>query len=530
MPFRLRDFLFSNRSRIFVAICMSFLYKQHKVFLSEETRKILARKKRPQKKVDERDDEKQVLSRTLDELGIFKQPFYIQLYLALSTTVHVVNFFAVIFYTFHKPTKSLDMNCFLVRLVFHESIPQKVFIWLGWILSAYHLTWRCFVSHSFAGALGPTIKYTLIPFATSELSLLEQATELKTKPTKCSIELLTREIYLKVSGDNQVAYVMRPNRTIKSRRKFDQIVTVWFRTGFASFFVFVSLGSVGLRTLLLKQSIIFAGCSDAKSDYTTLIYWYRFFGSTLLGFCQAVDSFVLFLVASFTLFATSSDMLVYWRDIHKRLVALRDKILLSQHVQTELQRAFLSLKQATAAKQAAFLQCDTFHTNSFRVARKTKQEILIESRELRASLADFFACLRQADIYVSTLMGLFLSVWLSSTATASFLGLQSATTPIPIRIAAFLFFNLIAFICYMPLQVKRATEQTYPILCALIALDSFENMEQWRRILEYFATRRYAFTLFGGKVFTQITFLKIISYTFTIIVVLETLFNKNSFE
>ena len=512
-------------------------------------------------------DENKLLQDSLDELGLFKLPKFLVFYLIVSNVTHFFNFFAGIAIKLNGPNLfGLQIPCIIGRFVVHEAAPQSQMIWFSATLSGLHLAFRCTLF-----LFCTSFKISFWPFTHVKLELVREALQAssieklyETSSYDCrgaklggftfgSLALLRnnmfREVFWFESDDfqgnarnfkrvfvrrrlgqlppkrRQNLLVCRPNRTLDSWHKLEEAANFCLKI---CGILFVTVGSVaiyfGVRTCLFRQAITYEDCEGAaEADYKTPIYWYRVFATTSVSSLHGLDLFFSFTVGLFFMTQTSCDLVIYWSNIHNRLVALAAKISLLNRIELPAKGAatLFGTRRSygpVGKPEVSFSSMRLFRRPTGRGEEQLRQIVRIERFDLHSSVCDFFKCLRQADSLVSTTNAYYIFGWLSLTTVATLTGLKTATSVVFVRLIAVIFFVVLLTICGLSLRVKRAIRPSYSILCTLAALDSAANKKLWVQLLEFYTPmRRYGFTLYKGKAFTELEFLKIISYTFTIV-------------
>ena len=528
------SFYNSTRFKHFITICVGYLYLIEKSYLSNEIHEKYLRQKNAAKNRNKNLNAQEIEEKirvSLEELGIYKIPQFLVLYQIYSTCMHIINFSVLTLAKLigFRPF-GFELTCFWGRVVLHENVPQEQMIWFSWILSGIHLSWRSYALLHLRKLALKTIE--LNPYVLCEQSLLEQALDLSCRNRKVgekeSLEVLRDSLLIKTScpfgvetvklGSNKAEYFarVRPNRTLKARKELDQVATISFRITFLSIICSSFIILTAIRANLFSQSISYEGCPNANADKTTAIYWWRLLTSSEVTFVQAIDNFVAS-AATFHLAAlVSADLLLYWRHIHETILTLRRKfstqtIVYVKPQQYEFGHCLHNMRKSSLAERSTNT-CDSDELNN-----------------LKESLLDFFSFLRRSDKLMSFQISLWLCTWLMCITIAALTGLKTSTNILLVRIIATVVCVVVLSVCFLTVQVKRAVESSYATLCGLITFSSVESRLSWLKAMDYYAPmKRYGLTIFGGGMLTQLTCLKLISYSLTIIVVVDTIFIRSS--
>ena len=298
-------------------------------------------------------------------------------------------------------------------------------------------------------------------------------------------------------------YVVRPNRTIEAREELAKTVSFCLKVTIIVQVILSPLIYIGLSTIFYKQSIIFEGCPDSNANYKQPVYWLRVIATFTISCVHAVDGFFALVGGIWGTALVSGDLLIYWRHNHNCSAGLIRKLVSNE-------------SRLCSAKN---------------VSLETKLECYsrFECRRLQENLCDFFACVRRANNSIALPTHSILFFWLCCITLTAAIGFKSATNLEFVRIVGLLLFIIMSLVCCLSLRLKRRVQPSYPILCSLTALEQNGAIkQQWLTILEYYwPMKMYAFTLFGNQVFTELTCLRIISYTLTIVAVVETSWRRS---
>lgn len=434
-------------------------------------------------------------------------------------------------------TSSYYLRCYMPKFVIVEDFEDRFFNIFSYVLCFNHLLWR-FVVLKFDKKLDLDV----IPFLLAKTSLVQERIQLGAERLNVlgggNLDLLDESMFTRVRNE----HILRPNRSLSARNELIKTIDFYFNgAAIIVIILLVSTFPFGLYGLGLRQRYIFTNCSEPLTA-SNAMYIYRIFSCGLVSLIFFTDGMIAMFFISMCGYLFAVDLLIYWRQVRARI----DKC----HHKTA---AELLHPGSSGSSSLSSATCDDLDAGQMsRVYGRTwtkyyayKQERLTGKAagnyggrfyrtryidehlcELKWALIDFFAQLRKVDQFVTLLIAGTVGVWQTCNFAIDFSGLQlsSKTNSQLIAIRSYQLIGIIVATgsCSLILRLKRNTEPAYPLLCGIVARDRSSNKRIWVRLLGIYTQRpHYAFTFLGGSIFSRLTFIKIISYTLTVIVIVE---------
>ena len=484
---------------------------------------------------------------TLNKLGMIDVPKFLLYYQVFSTSVHVLNLLAFIFFkAFGEQLTvfNIQISCYIGKFTLDDDSRKRYMTWMGGVLSALHLSWRYLIYQT-----GRSARLDLIPFLMSPSTQVKAAIEdsyannsdwpaAGEDANRNNMEddellagaianrILRKTIAIEFMSQESNRFssrtqFLRPNRTLDSylKRRCDvhSIITIAIYAALVSSAIFVP---IALNTLIFKQHVNYPTCPENQLDLKSPIWLYRCLSSTLLSLIIAIDSIGSLLMPSSFVVLLVSDVNLHWSEIRQELVLTYEALLKICQQNLDFNYTLCGERKWSPTRRASSL--------NYQVV-SVFQQVPHSSRILRLqeSCADFFICLRQVDANISLFLTFVLVVWLVLNAAITFLGFQLDTgTGIFMRLFQVFGLALILSVGNAILRLRRSAEPSYKIMHALAAIDRSPNQFRWLKILENFSPmKRYAFTLSNGAPLTEMTLLKILSHTFTFVVVFDNIWS-----
>lgn len=530
LPFRL-----NARQKLLLMLHACFIWRPVEVNLLDQERK-----ERYTTGIDRSSFQASIL-RINKKTNPFQLEIFIKFYGLLSTTTHMLNCIlnVVLLTDMEKElTGNNALTCYLPRLVVHDFLGQKHLVWLSILFSSYNLVWRfvvVFVEQSFDLHLIPFI---LIEQETIEAGISDLTTSSSSpntyvhssKPPTLVQNIIFYELLS--TSCNRIELLKRPNRTPEARIKLLNAINSHFNFAVSLFCtVACALVPIGIITILYRQDFVYPGCdtSDPK-----LVYW-RITSSVYLSLLLLWDGFLSLYYIPATGFILILDLMIYWREIENRLERLA-YLMPIYRMMVECRRSgdeFESeddecrhLNRSRHLSPSPENNHHEQYIEQTEEAYKLQESLNIEREmlELQSMLADFFKQLKSVDKLISSIMAIGFYVWLSYNGTLCYTGLQldtQSTNPFVrgFQLAAFLIMYMLSS---KVIHLKRNTEPAYRMLSNLMAIDPSNNKTRWMILTMYYTGRRmHGFTILHSEHYSLLTFLKIISYTFSVIFFVE---------
>lgn len=460
------------------------------------------------------------------QIGLPPLPRLADLYFNFSTVCHIINIICIVLSKLtgdHRGKNTLA--CLAPRFFIHKSLTQVYMIWFSLLFSSLQAVWRLLMYIN-----GPKISLSVLPFLLASDELINDALdEMKANEAHQADQQLSYHqliIYQKIEDPTRSKRELtcRPNRTLGSRRCLHAIIDSCFRV--VSWIFILStfvLIPVGLNTAATDHTDLYAGCENTQADYLDPIYVYRASFSAMFSVIQFVDNYNALLLPTSLAVVLISDVLIYWnaleRELLRLLVLVANLRFLHDHVENEIERnhSYHRLSQPNPKEIKQLI-------DDIRLAANCKRQMRDEIFAIQAKLSDFFKHLATVDGWVSIINLFAIIIWLTCNAVITATGLQllNNTNLILVRTFQSFGFVVLLIISYFILQIKKRTQHAYTTISTIVAYDPSNDKKRWISLLDYYTrSQRYGFTLYDGKLYTELSFFKLISYTVSLIFLYE---------
>lgn len=491
--------------------------------------------------------------RRLIEIGLPPRMHPIGRAYQMLTNVTIVFYFVKLTILFVDPNDSLApsyyLRCYTPRFVLIAELEEKLMPVLTYVLCVNNLIWRLAILK-----LRTKFDLDVIPFLLAKTSIVEERIRLGParlnrleEPSAGRMDILDESMFFR---GQQNEYILRPNRSLSARRELIDTINFYFN-GSVLVGILVALFSVALGgyTLFFRQNSLFVNCGRDVTPFDA-IYYYRVFSSGLVSVLYFIDAMIALFLITTCGYLFTLDLLIYWRHcrteidkchlktIAKLLAAHQQQLQLQLEQQRQLQQQLTMadmhdehLQHSIAHKTqlSGNMSCRRYgelNSGRLRDAWYQTRQIDDHPNRLKCSLIDFFEQLRKVDQFITLLIPAVMGVWQTCNFAVSISGLQfgyqSGSQELAVRFYQVLGIFAATGVCGLILRLKRNTEPAYPLLCSIVARERSLHKRIWISLLGIYTLRpRYAFTFLYGSIFKGLTFLKIISYTLTITVIIE---------
>lgn len=458
--------------------------------------------------------------------------FCADFYHDLSTITHMWSLPLFLFLTTQISSTSTDytyLKCYSPRFVLAHYVALQNCLVMCAMFSGCHLVYRYLVKIYRKEFEINLISFVLIDEGDFRKCLSRGGSRRAADQFEGNTKPAAQAMYYRYRNpeSRKLELVLRLNRDEKTRQDIFKIVNRIFNLTLAVGLLYsLAYLLAGAAVLFMYQEELYQGCAD---EFWSFVRISRTLVSLLIVLVQSFDNFLFLL---FTVITTL--LLVY--DLDKYLAKLMVKI---RQVQLELSsieantRAIdeiAKLGRHSAAPSANLRQhryhvyCCCGHCACLRQDQNMRQRAMNDIADVQACLVDFFGLVQQTDKYMSVVTPFSMFVWLVCNAFMTLSGIQfeSSFDSMGVRLFQILGLILSGIVSGAALYFKRGTERVYVPLCTLMAMDPTVNKSRWIPVMSYYTHKpRYAFTLFGYKIYTRLTYLTYISYTLTFILFVE---------
>lgn len=481
------------------------------------------------------------------------------IYVVLRNTFSLHKFVALI-----NPS-DIQPHCLLVgKLVLDDTygIQDRA----ATLLAAFHLAWRlsqkflfkCYTLNFMVFMLQDDRDLKRFYTSIDEQNCYRRShTTRASKDLMLNVELDVCEVFLRelmcypIKRETETLYILRPNRTAKSRRDLRTYMgkaTAWVLVPFVAFSI--TFGSYVIshitadityiarypRCFPLLEQLHATGNLDWHSVTLKNHHFVSFVADFLENIIIWLDSAAALSLALMN-YVIQQDLLVYWHSINEKLQLTSWKFRLNLIV--------YNLNQWTTSYDSNKIEYQIVNSNMlkvrsggliFHVSPKSFKPVYRQSLELdnlvlelQSELTDFFCQIERADMFVSDIMSTYVLFWLSSVADGYYYAFsdEMAQFPRSVRITQIITFVFISIVSVSLFKLHRCTTKTYRMICSLMSYDQSKYKCGFIKVLEFYTTRnRSTYTVFREYPFTITTYLSIIGYTFSCFLMVESLFRK----
>lgn len=283
-------------------------------------------------------------------------PKFWLLYQIVSSILHVVN---IILCTLLLSLKSGNpvydlLYCYGPKLIVHETLGNHYLLWFSLVLSILHIMWRFIIlvlEHDFRLPLITFIvgDNELISITSTSLDNKYKTYRALSKDGISPLEHCLFSIKEEVPNNNnsnkdidtncfsrhfiqnsynyyyKYKFLLRPNRTLKARKKITNYIDGIFEINFRSFLSSaIVLLPIAVRTIWFKQYFIYDNCNN--HEMFTLTYFVRGGLSSTVTLLLYIDSFAGIFFPTSMVYILTYDLLLYWSvvkiKINKLLIGL----------------------------------------------------------------------------------------------------------------------------------------------------------------------------------------------------------------
>lgn len=482
-------------------------------------------------------------------------------YYVISTLVHIFHtLYNIICYRMilDQEGRYYLLSCYMPRLIISEQLHHSLAIQISVTWSLILLVWRALM---FA-------RRRSMPFDTLEFLLVDEDILEKIRHITITgqqfvfdpqmVELVRSPRFASIRDnlfywcERRGQHFLRPNRTAHAYRRLIGSIEL-----FTSLMLIVSvtfMGAItidGFRTLIFSQEKFYTVCDIVLFD---LGYFLRILGSLSLGFVYITDTILFLGFGVVFSFHVVEDILLYWTELVKRIDDLRDKLSRSNAILVEYRRQTSCLAAAgwhrkrikRTSRRRRRTDClgeiqqgrvvTVINQQRNVMSEQERRRLAVgsyglgverEAEKLQRSLFDFFTQLGRANKYASSLISVGLSILLVFNICFTLNGAQTSTKlplvdQIVIRVIQLWGLVLTVIMSGIVLRLKTKTEPAYVELSTLMAYDSSGSKTYWSKLLCYYTGKpAYAFTYLNGQIFSRLSLMKILSYTITFVLFVE---------
>lgn len=457
--------------------------------------------------------------------------------------------FCVVYYLLfwrHCLDPTSGFYCHSPRPIYSRYLEPRHSIILAWQFSAITLIWRTIVT-----CWRSYFVTDLVAFVVNESDEDKKSSEFNSNCYNWQkvMNLQHSSTFLHRQTGKE-SLILRPNRTPAAKKLlFDRIDEIFRWSSVSATAVLVVMTAAVLSSVIDEQREISMApqCGHQTAEWTISL---RTVGSYLLTMFYIAEGLPAFLYQSGLNSTILFDLNVYWQHIQLRIERLRLQLSYSNNIRNNKNNNYTSnenfyhnrsLKEPLGLYRRGRGPKTQFASKR-RSISEADERIIVEVAKLHASLKDFFEQVHRTDAFESFLVTLSMTIWFGSNAIFTATGVQfdnSNRYSKSIRIIQFGIFCLIWQLNMPILAFKARVESTYASLCSVMALDQTKclpiknNLPQtkWIGVMSYYTHgARYSFTLFGAHIYSRLTFLTFISYTITLVFLLEGFRIQHSFD
>lgn len=451
-----------------------------------------------------------------------------RIYQIISNVTVVLMFLKIILQFLDKnealPT-TYYLRCYAPRFVTMTNLEEKFMPMLTIVICLNHFIWRGTIP-----SIGRKLRLDLVSFLLAKTCLVQERIDsgserlrrIESAPGKISLDILDSSMYFRMGDD----YELRPNRTMSSRIELVDAINFYFNSSiFIVSLIALASATIGGYTLIFDLNSIYSDCGP-ELTIPDALFIYRFSSSAFVSLVYLFDCMISLFLAGIFAYLFCIDLLIYWREVRIKMdeTYLMAVAKAEEQQDDEIHRSAFRCRCSVDFCQPLKLELSLDQQNA-RSDNASQDRRLIE---LKYYLIDFFGQVRQADQLLTYVIPMIMGIWQSCNAVMAFCGLQLVSNTTDHLLVIRLFqaggICIATGLCALILRLKRNTESAYPILCSILAHDTNPDKRQWLRLMSVYSQMpRYAFTYLHSGIFSQITFLKTISYTLTLTVLIETM-------
>lgn len=473
-----------------------------------------------------------------------EEPRWLDCYTKLTTLVHVYSVFqSTLLIIILNPYLGLDSswNCYILgRLTIHES-SFKLIPYFQFLSSTLLLLWRYIIAYI-------DRKYRLdcvVFLGTSKQKLGDLVSaefDVRFDRNSPPDPWLERMLYMEIpQSDGGNLLFLRPNRIMRTYRELSKF--------FDRFFVLIVVATTSLtglmfpfilRTVLLDLYFIqvYPTCMpdlEQLAEDGKLPWWsfsvfdwppnYRLLTlpfDVLINLVVWLEDMAALLVPATFAVLFSEDLVIYWRDLSRRL----DELLYRM-------KNSISFSQANGfnshphphylihGPMATMMQEFTESRGQAR-ANRIDMEIFI----LQQQIIDFFTQLKHYNKYVSLVASFFFLSWSVLFMASSYFAATSESMTLVMLIRILQVYGLVAILAplYALLRIRTRTKRSYPIIASIMSFERDPARQgYWSQILEHYTDKPFfGFTLINLYPITWLSYLNLVASSVSFLVVLDT--------
>jgi hypothetical protein len=359
-----------------------------------------------------------------------------------------------------------------------------------------------------------------------QLNPLKPATKAQTYSEKLAdgirMQMMHDIMSCRIDLNNKIIYRLRPNRTREASRNLrNQMAHANITTLVSWSPIMVGTAIALVLTVFNKQRYLYdyPSCDSELEQLnrdSRLHEWswqhHLTAHPTIAILVDSVENSIIWSESAFALLAFVSyaltmnyDLIVYWQSIHSKCERLLEvaRNLHSNQTMTLVVKRMSRPHTRTGATSFLNLQQRTEWANSI--------------YELQMLVRDFMKQLNDSDMCMTYSVSVGLTIWFVLFAFFIYntIKLRQGHLPAELSLVLVSVFIVMTLVWLFLLALNRRCLKTYPLICALMALDQSSHKRSFTEILDYFVRRKTCYTIFGSHPMTTTTYFTIISYSFS---------------
>lgn len=447
-----------------------------------------------------------------------------------------------------KSGENYFLSCVWPRMLIHEQISQPLSLVICWNMCSLHLVWRLmavtfvarkqatFETFQFMLADENVIQRVIDIFGTDHWTGFKWSQSIYDQQLIESWQFKSlRDCLFHQFGHQTYGakYRLRLNRTLTTQRKLIFATRVASLMLLFGYFYCTFAIVLGIPTLIYRQHMIYEGCP--KIEFMDPIYWLRLVSSGAFSLIAMIDSAAFGLYFVLSGLSVVYDAYLYWGRLRERINRMSREL---HHHQAS--KDFYNFSRHSPLAQRVAHDRTTENWQRKQLLRLRNQRDYFGTRfdkeleKLRASFVDFFGQVRKFNRLIDIMITFVISGWLAFNVVFTLTGVQTGTSIDRWNHQIVRVFQMVGFVFFfvsfaLPLiELRRIIQSGYPTICSLMALDMSANKTKWAEILMHYTYRpTYAFTCFESKIFSRIILMQVLSYTITVVFVIEILQGAN---
>lgn len=472
---------------------------------------------------------------------------------------------------FSGPHLGIRGHCFLLgRLVFYANIDERSSI----LFSSFHLVWRSMLTFA-----GRNFRLTMVNFLLHSEADIDRFHRIMANdyemargssrpppdsararlgnrkrrasgdgvsalepPASLNERLLRHTMCYPVYYGTRIYFKLRPNRTREARLKLSDQVAKSFIFAMGLFLVPISvLAPYAILYIAADRRYLalFPGCYKMLDDmlargelsFFSITPW----NHHLLAGCVDglenlfiwVDSFLAVTHGTIFCYLFNYDLLLYWSQLQAKLELLLERVRQRSPFYMWYLRPGCGSESAARAGPNEWADLGAGLGWLTTLAPTLDWRLENEIHELQFEVADFFHELERVDLIMSDVLTATILIWLSACSMLfyNFLIEHKSIPPIILTVlsAGFIVF---AVVTHYLLLLRRCCLTSYRTLCSLMAHDVGEKRNLLKLMDFFIEMNGISYTLAHSYPYKPTTFLTIVGYTISCVLMIITLFSR----